>query len=79
MPHFYFDLKDGVPLRDRSGYDCFDDRQARHRADDLARDAAVKHPDLIGKAYISVINDRGNEIYRSRLLDRPRKCADAAG
>lgn len=79
MPHFYFDLKDGIPVRDRAGYDCFDERQARHRADGLAEAAAIKHPKLVGKAYISVINDLGSEIYRSDLLSRPTKTIDAAG
>ncbi len=73
MPHFYFDLKDGVPVRDRSGYDCFDESQARNRADDLARIAALDHPELVGKAYISVIDDQGSEIYRSRLVSRTTK------
>lgn len=70
MPHFYFDLKNGVPLQDRAGCDCFDDGQARNRADDLARTAAVDYPDLVGKGYISVVDDRGSEIYRSRLVKR---------
>lgn len=70
MPHFYFDLKDGVPIRDRVGYDCFDDSQARNRADDLARIAALDHPELVGKGYVSVIDHRGTEIYRSRLVSR---------
>jgi hypothetical protein len=70
MSHFYFDLKGGVPVRDRSGYDCFDERQARGRAHSIAKEVAIKQPELIGKAYISVINDQGREIYRAQVLRR---------
>lgn len=73
MPHFYFDFKDGVTVRDRFGYHCYDENQAHFRADDLARIAALKHPEMIGEAYISVINDRGTEIYQSCLLG-PSAC-----
>jgi hypothetical protein len=51
MPHYYFDLTDGVTRRDRRGLDCADDAEAIVRASTIAREVAAaggdnSHPDL---------------------------------
>jgi hypothetical protein len=52
MPHYFFDLTDGVTRRDRRGLDCVDDPEAIARAVRIAEEVAAaggdssKVPDL---------------------------------
>jgi hypothetical protein len=51
MPHYFFDLSDGITRRDRKGLDCADDAEATARAVRIAQEVAAAggdnlHPDL---------------------------------
>jgi uncharacterized protein DUF6894 len=64
MPHYYFDLKDGVTRRDRRGLDCADEAEAIIKATGIAKEVLVaggdnSHPDL----HISIVLD-GREVSR---------------
>jgi hypothetical protein len=41
MPHYYFDLVDGVTRRDRNGLDCTDDAAATAKAAIIANEVAL--------------------------------------
>jgi hypothetical protein len=58
LPHYYFDLTDGITRRDRRGLDCFDDADAIVKATTIAKEVEAAggdnlHPDL----YISIVLD----------------------
>jgi hypothetical protein len=64
MPHYYFDLTDGVTRRDRRGLDCTDDAEAIVKATRIANEVLAaggdnSHPDL----HISIVLD-GREVSR---------------
>jgi hypothetical protein len=67
MSVFYFDLKNGVSKRDHMGYDCYNEQEAKNHADDMARQIGTEKPESVGKGYVSVIDQNGNEIYRSPI------------
>ena len=64
MSKFFFDMKDGVPFRDRIGIDLNGNLEAIAHRKELARhfrdDSLREHHDL----EISVVNAAGREIYR---------------
>jgi chemotaxis family two-component system response regulator Rcp1 len=65
VPHYYFDLTDGVTKRDRSGLDCADDAAAIAKAATIADEIAAadgvsSHPDL----HISIMREDGHEVSR---------------
>jgi hypothetical protein len=64
MQKFFFDLKDGVPLRDRVGVDFKTDAEAIAHCGILAehwyKDSLINDQDL----EISVVNSVGREIHR---------------
>jgi hypothetical protein len=58
MPHYYFDLTDGVTRRDRRGLDCTDDAEAIVKATTIAKEVLAagggsSHPGL----HISIMHD----------------------
>jgi hypothetical protein len=64
MPHYYFNLTDGVTRLDHNGLDCADDAGAITKATTIADEVAASdncnpHPDL----HISVMCD-GREVSR---------------
>ncbi len=65
MPHYHFDLKDGVIRRDRRGLDCVDDAEAVVKAITIAKEVSAAggdnspHPGL----HISIVLD-GREVSR---------------
>ncbi|AWM02723.1 DUF6894 family protein [Bradyrhizobium amphicarpaeae] len=67
MPNYYFDMKDGVPVRDRSGLELVSDGAAiahsKNLADGVRRDKPKGHPDL----QVVVIDESGREIHRERI------------
>jgi hypothetical protein len=65
MPLYYFDFKDGVPVRDRIGHECASDQEAVAKGSLLAERIGAEQPDLVGDGYISVVNENGEEIYRA--------------
>jgi hypothetical protein len=51
MPHYFFDLTDGITRRDRRGLDCVDDPEAITKAVRIAQEVVSaggenSHPDL---------------------------------
>jgi hypothetical protein len=65
MPHYYFDLIDGVARRDRNGLDCTDDADALVKAAKIANEVAAAEgdnfrPDL----HISIVHEDGREVSR---------------
>ena len=71
MPHYYFNLTDGVTRRDRNGLDCADDASAITKAISIAKEVAaggheLSHPDL----HISVVLD-GREVKRVPVIRSP--------
>ena len=70
MPHYYFDLTDGITRRDRTGLDCADDAEAIVSAGRIAKEVAGaggdnSKPDL----HISIML---NEREVSRVSVPPR-------
>ena len=67
MPTYYFDLKDGVPVRDRSGLELMSDGAAivhsKSLADKVRREKPKGHPDL----RIVVIDESGREVHREQI------------
>jgi hypothetical protein len=64
MPHYFFDLSDGITRRDRRGLDCADDAEAIVRASTIAKEVATaggdnSEPDL----HISIVLDE-REVFR---------------
>ena len=64
MQKFFFDMKDGVPLRDRLGIEFMTSAEAIVHCKELAQhfrdDSLTDYQDL----EISVVNSLGREIYR---------------
>jgi hypothetical protein len=65
MPHYYFDLTDGVTRRDRNGLDCANDAAAIVKAATIADEVTAadgdnSRPDL----HISIVHEDGHEVSR---------------
>ncbi len=64
MQTYYFDMKDGVPIRDRAGLEFRTDSQAIEHSKELARrfshERSVRDDDL----FVVVVNESGAEIHR---------------
>jgi hypothetical protein len=65
MPHYYFDLTDGVIRRDRNGLNCADDADAIAKAATIANEVTAAdgdncRPDL----HISIMHEDGHEVSR---------------
>ncbi|MBB4369959.1 hypothetical protein GGD63_002752 [Bradyrhizobium sp. cir1] len=67
MPTYYFDLKDGVPVRDKSGLDLVSDGAAiahsKTLAEEVRREKPKGHPEL----RIVVIDESGREVHREQI------------
>jgi hypothetical protein len=70
MQKFFFDMKDGVPMRDRIGLEFKTDADAIAHcgvlAEHLYKDSLTDDQDL----EISVVNTRGREIHREYVHRR---------
>lgn len=67
MPIYYFDLKDGIRLRDNAGIRFATDADAALHAESLAATYVTEHgPDADG--YINVVHQEGRIVGRSPLL-----------
>jgi len=64
MLTYYFDMKDGVPIRDRAGLEFRTDSQAIEHRETLARRLGRKHPAKDEKLCVVVLNEAGAEIHR---------------
>ncbi|MDA9463375.1 DUF6894 family protein [Bradyrhizobium sp. CCBAU 53415] len=67
MPTYYFDIKDGVPVRDKSGLELVSDGAAiahsKNLADKVRRERPKGHPAL----KIVVIDESGREVHREQI------------
>jgi hypothetical protein len=64
MPTYYFDMKDGVPVRDWMGLDFQVDSQAIDHSKAIARRFSHEHPTRDRQLCIIVLNETGTEIHR---------------
>ena len=64
MQTYYFDMKDGVPIRDRAGLDFRTDSQAIEHSKNLARWFSLEHPAADDDLCVVVLNESGAEIHR---------------
>ena len=76
MPHYYFNLTDGVTRHDHNGIDCVDDAEAIVKANTIANEVAAAdgdnwRPDL----HISIMHEDGHEVSRIMvpMLEAPSK------
>jgi hypothetical protein len=64
MQTYYFDMKDGVPIRDRAGLEFRTDSQAIEHSKELARRFSHEHPAGDDNLCIVVVSESGAEIHR---------------
>jgi hypothetical protein len=77
MPYFYFDLVIGKEFRDQGGMILEDLAAAADRADQLASELCIVRPELKSSGYeIRVLDDNGNEVYRTPLDALPIASAE---
>jgi hypothetical protein len=63
MPHYFFDLIDGVIRRDRTGMDCLDESDAINKAGTIADEVSAAHGhNHRSDLHISIRNKDGHEI-----------------
>ncbi len=71
MPTYYFDIKDGVPVRDRSGLELASDGAAIAHSKSLAgrmrEGKPLGHPEL----EIVVVEESGREVHREPIYPGP--------
>ncbi len=67
MNTYYFDMKDGVPVRDRAGLQLVSDGAAiahsKQLADKVRQAKPAGHPDL----RIVVVDENGREVHREQV------------
>ena len=66
MRTYYFDMKDGVPTRDRAGLQFPNDAAAIEHGKQLAEQLRGD-PRIKPEFYISVVDESGREIHRERI------------
>jgi hypothetical protein len=67
MRTFYFDMKDGVPIRDRVGLQLLTAAGAIEHSKELARRFGHEHPLKDRDLSITVIDESGSELHRERV------------
>lgn len=71
MKTYYFDMQDGVPVRDRLGLEFRMDSQAIEYSKELARRFSHEHPVKHDRLSIVVLNESGTEIHREAVYPTP--------
>ena len=71
MRTYYFDLKDGVPQRDRMGMELSGVAAAIEHSKNLARQLRGNHRANDLGLYVSVVDESGAEIHREQVY-KPR-------
>lgn len=70
MRTYYFDIKDGVPVRDKSGLELVSDGAAiahsKSLADKVRRENSKGHPEL----RIVVLDESGREVHREPIYPK---------
>ncbi len=64
MPTYYFDMKDGVPIRDRVGVEFPTDLDAIEHSRKIAHRFSREHPGKDRNLYVTVLSESGTEIHR---------------
>ena len=64
MQTYYFDMKDGVPIRDRTGREFRTDTQAIEHSKTLARRLGHERLAKDQRLCVVVLNEAGSEIHR---------------
>ena len=67
MPTFYFDRKDGIPIRDRAGLQFPAIANAIQHSKELARQLSSEQPRKDPALSIVVIDESGAEVHRERV------------
>jgi len=67
MPTFYFDRKDGIPIRDRAGLEFPAIADAIEHSKELARRLGNERPRKDPNLSIVVIDESGAEVHRARV------------
>jgi hypothetical protein len=71
MPRYFFDVKNGHRLFDRSGFVCDDDTDAIIKAAVLAIGVSLDKPEDDPERRIAIINDEGREVGTVPVYSRP--------
>jgi hypothetical protein len=64
MPTYYFDMKDGVPIRDRVGLEFATDQLAIEHSKLIAHRSSHEHLVEDRNLWIEVLSESGTEIHR---------------
>ncbi len=67
MAKYYFDMKDGVPVRDKVGVELSDRSAAVQFSKDLAAKQRMQSPAGRGDLFIAVIDESGREVHRELI------------
>jgi len=67
MPNYYFDMKDGVPVRDRSGLELVSDGAAIAHSKNLAEKVRREKPKGHHDLQVVVIDESGREVHCERI------------
>ena len=67
MQTYYFDTKDGVPVRDRAGLQFPAKSAAIEYSKALANKIRDERPKGNPDLYVSVVDENGSEIHRERV------------
>jgi hypothetical protein len=68
---YFFDVKDGHTLFDKSGFVCEDDTDALNKATVLAIGVSVDKPEDDPERRVAIINDEGHEIGNVPVYSKP--------
>jgi hypothetical protein len=67
MQTYYFDKKDGVPVRDNNGVQLADHSAAIDHSKGLAKEIRIQNPVGDSGLYIAVVDEGGREIHREAV------------
>ena len=67
MRTYYFDKKDGVPVRDSQGLQLASHSAAMDHSKELAKDIRARSPEGDRNLYIAVLDESGREIHRESV------------
>jgi hypothetical protein len=67
---YYFDLRNGVPIRDKNGLDFELVSGAILHAKKLAAELRAEHRPMMQDARVCVINEQGSVVHEESLLEK---------
>ncbi len=72
MPHFFFEITNGITLEDPTGLWCRDAADAKTKGIVIAKRVAMVEAEIGGPPrHISVRDDRGREVHSIVVRERP--------